>query len=667
MNSDIPTRARKSQIRSPMRGQVLHILCLFVMASLILITIGYLQSETFNSVRSFVRGEGLWGKAQKDATFYLEQYALTGRDLYYDKFLTALEVNLGDKQARLALSQPEPDLDLARAGFLKGGNHPEDVDSLISFYLRFENFYYMQEAIKVWTQGDHEIENLLALGEELHTCIKGPKSQKCTPALIDSLEQLNETLNSIAIEFSLVLSEGARWIKSTIMTINVIIIFILALGIYFISRKILNKLDKNERELIFSEDRFLSLYNANVIGMIDWKVNGEIVSANDAFLNMLGYKKPDIKNLNLNWKKLTFKKDEEKDLKAAEEIAKHGVCRPYEKTFVHKDGHEIPVLIGSAILQGVDNQGISFVLDQTIQKQSETQLKLSATIFEASRDGMLIMDKHKHVVAANKAYCEQTGKTEAELLGVTPPILDSQIISTDVYAKVSESLAEHGHWRGDISQISKANENTYHLNISAVRDSHYKVSHYVAVVSDISNRKEMELKLKQMAHFDFLTGLANRSLYNDRLKHSLARAKRHKKKCALLFFDLDRFKPVNDQFGHEMGDILLQKVAKRIQQQTRDNDTIARLGGDEFVIILEDIDQVEHVARFAEKVIQIIAEPFMIKDVVLSIGCSIGISLYPDDAKDPISLTRNADIAMYSAKGSGRNCFYFFNQNYRNI
>ena len=667
MNSDIPTSARKSQIRSPMRGQVLHILCLFVMASLILITIGYLQSETFNSVRSFVRGEGLWGKAQKDATFYLEQYALTGRDLYYDKFLTALEVNLGDKQARLALSQPEPDLDLARAGFLKGGNHPEDVDSLISFYLRFENFYYMQEALKVWTQGDHEIENLLALGEKLHTCIKGPKSQECTPALIDSLEKLNETLNSIAIEFSLVLSEGARWIKSTIMTINIIIIFILALGIYFISRKILNKLDKNEQELIFSEDRFLSLYNANVIGMIDWKVNGEIVSANDAFLNMLGYKKPDIKNLNLNWKKLTFKKDEEKDLKAAEEIAKHGVCRPYEKTFIHKDGHEIPVLIGSAILQGVDNQGISFVLDQTIQKQSETQLKLSATIFEASRDGMLIMDKHKHVVAANKAYCEQTGKTEAELLGVTPPILDSQIISTDVYAKVSESLTEHGHWRGDISQISKANEITYHLNISAVRDSHYKVSHYVAVVSDISNRKEMELKLKQMAHFDFLTGLANRSLYNDRLKHSLARAKRHKKKCALLFFDLDRFKPVNDQFGHEMGDILLQKVAKRIQQQTRDNDTIARLGGDEFVIILEDIDQVEHVARFAEKVIQIIAEPFMIKDVVLSIGCSIGISLYPDDAKDPISLTRNADIAMYSAKGSGRNCFYFFNQNYRNI
>lgn len=665
MNSNNTTKyARKTLVRSPMRNQVLFIVGLFIVASMILITMGYIQSETFNSVRSFVRGEGLWGKAQKDATFYLEQYALTRSEQYFDKFHESLEVNLGDKDARLALSNDPPDIERARVGFLKGGNHPEDIDSLITFFIRFEHFYYMQLALDVWERGDIKIEELFQLGEKIHLCIKS-QSDHCITPLIHDLELLNEELNDIAIEFSLVLSEGARWIKSTLMTTSLIIIFLLAFGIYFIARKIIIVLDKNEQELMFSENRFLSLYNASVVGMMDWHVDGRILSANNAFLNMIGYSQDDLNSGRLNWRTITPEQFKKADKKAAKQIIESGYCQAYEKAFIHKDGHQVCVYIGSAILQGINDRGICFVIDQTLQKQSQTQLKLSATVFDASSDGMIIMDQNKHIVSVNKAYCQLTGLTSEQLIGYTPPILRSKTMSESFYRQISDTLKDTGMWNGDISgETQDGRYLTLRLNINSVRDNHYRISHYVASISDISERKAMEEQLKKLAHFDFLTGLANRGLYNERLKHSLSRAKRHKTQCALLFFDLDKFKPINDQYGHEIGDKVLQTIAQRVQKDIRTNDTIARLGGDEFVIILEDINQVQHVAQFAQKLIARVSNQIVIDNKTLEVGCSIGISLYPDDGDDGITLTRNADIAMYAAKGSGRNCYYFFNSKY---
>ncbi|GAA6136129.1 hypothetical protein NBRC116188_29190 [Oceaniserpentilla sp. 4NH20-0058] len=634
---------------------------MFITSSFVLISLGYVQSETFNSVRAFVRGEGLWGKAQKDASFQLEQYAVTRSHIYYKKFQESLSVNLGGKQARLALLEPEPNIELARKGFLQGGNHPLDIDSLIHFFLRFEDFHYMKQAKQVWALGDEKISDLITLGEHIHTCIQLNDTQ-CLPPLLKELETLNAQLNQIAIEFSLVLSEGARWIKNTFMTISVIVIFLLALGMFFYTRRILIVIDKNEQELIISENRFLSLYNANVIGMMEWDVDGRILAANDAFLSMLGYSRNDLATDLLNWKNITLYDDSQKDKQAAKELAESGYCQAYEKVFIHKDGHHVPVYIGSALLQGVNNQGICFVIDQTLQKESETQLKLSATVFDASSDAMIIMDQNKHVIAANKAYCQLKEVSEKELLGRTPPILNSNKMPKDFYDDVSKALIEDGFWKGDIySETKQGTALSLYLSINTVRDSSYRISHYVASMADISKRKNMEEQLKKLAHFDFLTGLANRSLYHDRLNHALSRAKRHHTQCALLFFDLDRFKPVNDQYGHEVGDLLLQEVAKRVRLQTRSSDTVARLGGDEFAIILEDIENMKHVELCATKLIQSISTPFEIKGQSLQIGCSIGISLYPSDGFDGTTLTRNADIAMYTAKGSGRNCYYFYN------
>lgn len=639
---------------------MLLIVSLFIFASIILVTLGFIQSEILNSVRAFVRGEGLWAKSQKDAVYYLERYAYARKEGDFERFKQALAINLGDKQARLILQSDPIDKERARQGFLAGNNHPDDVDSLITFFIRFQNFYYMKKALAVWQAGDEKIEVLIQMGHVIRSHVQENNTEGLALALKD-LDALNHELDSIATEFSLVLSEGARWIKSTILTFSVIIIGLLALGIFIITRHIIHALNRTETELMMSEKRFLSLYDANVIGIMDWDMHGNILDANDAILDMLGYKHEEFTKEKLNWRQLTPPEFNYKDKKAIEELMIDGVCTPYEKEFIHKRGHRVSVYIGAALFTGETDKGICFVIDQSLRKLNETQLKLSATVFNASSDGIIITDQNKHVVAVNNAYCKKTGRSEEQLIGYMPPILTTQLTPNDFYAQLSKCLNETDHWQGDaLDHTVTGNTIPVHMTIDTVRDQHYGITHYVISMTDITERKEAEEQLKKLAHYDYLTGLANRSLYHDRLSQALVRAQRHNNLFALLFLDLDKFKPINDQYGHETGDLILKIVSSRLKSIVRTNDTIARLGGDEFVIIMEELNEPEHAAELAKKIIESVAQPCQVKDLTLEIGCSIGISIYPLDGQDSITLTRNADIAMYAAKGSGRNTFYFF-------
>lgn len=651
--------------RPPMRHKVLLIVGLFIMANMTLMGLGYFQSETLNSVRAFVRGEGLWSKAQKDAAFYLERYIQNRKHSDFQQFKKSLEVNLGDNEARLALQENPPNRDRAEKGFLKGANHPDDVDNMMDFFVLFQEVYYLKVAIEIWTRGDHKIQELISLGDNIRHCIT-QKNDICLNENMINLEKLNLELHDIATNFSLILSDGARWVKSTFLVVSGIIISLQFLLIYIITRRFILDLNRNEEELLVSEKRFLSLYQSNVIGMMEWDLDGNILAANDAYLSMIGYSQTDLSNGKVNWKKLTPKEFEQADINAADEILKYGICTPFQKEFIHKDGHRIYVYLGATLLHGETDKGICFVIDQSLQKLSETQLKLSAKVFDASNDGIIITDKYKHVLAVNPAYCKSMGVKKDELLGCTPPILTSQNIPETLYTEITENLLQNDHWQGDAFDTTASGTSIpVLLSINAVRDKQYKISHYVINIKDIREQKIAEEQLKKLAHFDYLTGLANRSLYQDRLSQALIRAKRHSSRCALLFFDLDNFKPINDQYGHEIGDLALQVVASRLKQQVRDNDTIARLGGDEFVIIMEDLNTTEDASNLAQKIIASLSKPFQLKDHTLHLGCSVGISIYPDNADDTLTLTRNADIAMYAAKATGSNQYYFYNPSFK--
>jgi len=180
-----------------------------------------------------------------------------------------------------------------------------------------------------------------------------------------------------------------------------------------------------------------------------------------------------------------------------------------------------------------------------------------------------------------------------------------------------------------------------------------------AFIRDISKRKLAEEKIAHLAHYDLITDLPNRTLFYDRLEHAIAQARRYKQRVAVLFLDLDGFKKVNDNFGHQVGDGLLKGVATRLNENTRGMDTVARVGGDEFIFILNDIEHADNAAVVAKKVVDALAQPFIIKKNICMIGGSIGISIFPDDSVNAETLVKQADEAMYLAKNNGKNNFQF--------
>ncbi|MAA71022.1 MAG: diguanylate cyclase [Bermanella sp.] len=661
MTHHTPAELLTDQPKSPhMAHKVWLIVSLFSAIIVVLLGLGYFQSETLNGVRAFVHGEGLWSKAQKDATYHLERFARSQDLSDYDSFQQALNVNLGDKSARLALAENPPDITRARMGFLAGDNHPDDIDSMIEFFTRFQSFYYMKTAIGIWEKGDNKIQELQILADQLHHCVINSK-HTCVKQKLEKLKVMNFELNTIGRDFSLVLSASARWIKSTLLTTSIIIISLLALIIFIITRNIIFDLTATQQKLANSEKRFLSLYQSNVIGIMEWHINGQILAANQAFLDTVGYSNNDVKQGFLNWKKITPDAFNMVDEKAIKELHEKGSCTPFEKQMIHKNGHHIHVYIGATLLTGDTERGICFVVDQSLQKSNETQLRLSATVFDASSDGIIITDQYKHIVAVNGSYCKKIGTSQEQLIGSTPQLLVSQYMPDGFYEDVSKSLQEQDHWQGDLIDSTTQGETIpVHVSINTVKDRQYKVSHYVFNITDISERKAIENQLFELAHHDYLTGLANRSLYEDRLNQALLRGQRNQSHCALLFFDLDKFKPINDQYGHEVGDQVLQAVAARLNEQVRSHDTVARLGGDEFIIVLEDLNDSDHAAQLAEKIIKALSKPYLINDLSLSIGCSVGISISPQDGNDSITLTRNADHAMYDAKAVGTNRYSFY-------
>ncbi|HBA09334.1 MAG TPA: hypothetical protein DCW48_07075 [Methylotenera mobilis] len=227
-----------------------------------------------------------------------------------------------------------------------------------------------------------------------------------------------------------------------------------------------------------------------------------------------------------------------------------------------------------------------------------------------------------------------------------------------------DSIQSQGSWQGEIWNKRKCGEiYPEWLTITAVKNRDNIVTHYVGTMIDITARKSIEERVHHLAHYDPLTDLPNRTLLTDRLHQALAQVRREKAKLALMFLDLDKFKPVNDLLGHDIGDLLLQAVAERLTTRIkRQTDTVARIGGDEFVIVLSQIESNQDAAMVANEVVSALTQPFLIEQHTIHISCSIGIGIYPLHGSDVVSLMRIADQAMYEAKRAGRGCFRFYTE-----
>lgn len=299
--------------------------------------------------------------------------------------------------------------------------------------------------------------------------------------------------------------------------------------------------------------------------------------------------------------------------------------------------------------------------DISERKRAEEKIRLWAQVFENTAEGVIITDSKRRIMAVNRAFTSITGYLEGEALGRTPRFLQSGRHDAAFYAVLRKSIETTGQWQGEIWNRRKNGE-VYPewLSISTVENTDRQITHYIAVFSDISTIKRSQEQLDFLAHHDPLTGLPNRLLFDARLEHSIQRAQRDDRKLAILFFDLDNFKNVNDTLGHPIGDELLQSVASQLAHQIRAEDTLARQGGDEFILLLEDLDIPQNAATIAKKLLHLFTKPVKLRQQELFITASIGISLYPDDGDEVATLIKNADAAMYQAKAQGRNTYQFY-------
>ncbi|MDD1612664.1 MAG: diguanylate cyclase, partial [Methylococcaceae bacterium] len=300
------------------------------------------------------------------------------------------------------------------------------------------------------------------------------------------------------------------------------------------------------------------------------------------------------------------------------------------------------------------------------RKRAETQLKLAVKVFEQSQEGFMITDAKRNILKVNPAFTAITGYSEQDAIGKSAGMLASGRHDQEFYRNLWKTINAQNFWQGEIWNRRKNGEIYPELlNISLVRDCFGNVSEYVGVFADITQLKASEAQLEFLAHHDTLTSLPNRLRLFFRLEHSIETAKRQGTQLALLMLDLDRFKDVNDSFGHLAGDQLLQLVANQLVNRVRDIDTVARLGGDEFTVVLENISHPEDAARIAQAIITDLSEPWSISDTgEVLIGASIGISLYPQHGHTPELLLQQADAAMYKAKEGGRNRFAFFSNEF---
>ena len=319
--------------------------------------------------------------------------------------------------------------------------------------------------------------------------------------------------------------------------------------------------------------------------------------------------------------------------------------------------------------QGVITHFIGVKEDITELRRYQESLRLAATVFDATSEGIILTDAQGRIRTVNPAFTRITGYSSEEVLG-RPAAIFSAERNPEIAAKVKEELAAHDNWSGEVTAYRK-DGSWYHewVSVTTLHDDEGRPNGYVIIVSDITQHKTDQARILYQANYDLLTGLPNRTLLMDRMHQALRAARRNQGKVAVIFIDLDRFKAVNDLYGHVTGDELLQQVSDRLRHAVREVDTVSRFGGDEFVVVLQQVEGAEEVAQAAGRIIDLVSRPYELSKRTVNIGASLGITLYPndvalDDAVEAMAtaLLSNADMAMYQAKARGRNRFQFFEQ-----
>ncbi|HDP89667.1 MAG TPA: EAL domain-containing protein [Thioalkalivibrio sp.] len=464
-------------------------------------------------------------------------------------------------------------------------------------------------------------------------------------------------------------AEQMRFVQSAK---GIVFVALSVLLIYLMVRYETRHAERTARALASERQRLAAIIEGTRVGTWEWNaLTGETIFS-ERWAEMLGYRLAELLPSTVDtWRDLTHPDD----LAQAEALlARHfaGELDHYdcELRMRHRAGHWVWIHDRGQIVSRAADGRPKWVMgthtDITARKEAEQRLGIAAVAFE-SQEGVMITDSDSRIEQVNRAFTRITGYEPEDVIGKTPAILRSGRHVPAFYAEMWQAIRERGYWEGEVWNRRKSGAiYPQWLSISRVQDEAGRPTHYVASFSDITDRKDAERRIHQLAFYDPLTHLANRRLLNDRLAHALATSARAGEHGAVLMLDLDRFKTLNDTRGHDAGDTLLVQVAQRLRMQVREADTIARLGGDEFVILLEALGGDHDMARrraaqLAETIRTTLSQPYDLGAIrEYQITPSIGATLFLGQATPMEDLFKQADVALYDAKSAGRNRVSFF-------
>lgn len=452
------------------------------------------------------------------------------------------------------------------------------------------------------------------------------------------------------------------WHRDAAMLVGMLLLSsALALALAWVVLRALRQQQITAELLRENEMRWSLALDSGNYSVWDWDLPTGRVMLSKRGKQMFGFADDEIGDGISDWAARLHPDDEERvraDLKRM--LRGETLEAPTEFRVLHKDGSWRWILTRGTVARrnraGRASRMVGTHVDTTERREREEALRLAATVFEISDEGVIVTNANNEIISVNSAFSTITGYTPQEVIGRNPKLLSAKTQPKAFYQSMWQALADTGSWQGEVLNRRKNGEVYVEwLSIKRIADANGQQVRHVAVFSDITTRKAEERRIQHLALHDALTDLPNRALLAERLAQAITRAQREGEHLGLLYFDLDKFKPVNDQYGHDVGDGLLKEAAQRVGQCVRASDTVARVGGDEFVVLLVPVQEAGDALAVAEKIRAAIDAPFDIAGHTLEVEVSIGVAIYPEHGSDEATLTQHADAAMYQAKRSGRN------------
>ena len=653
----------------PKSRRLLRIIWPFLAIVVLLVALGSISMDLLSATRAYVGAEGLWSKAQKDSIYYLNRYAGTRSETDYERYLEAIKVPLGDRKAREELERANPDLEVARQGFIEGRNHPDDVAGMIWLFRRFRNVSYIDRAIAIWAESDRHIVDLTNAADRLHRAVAaGRADEESLPPILEEIRRINGDLTPLEDAFSFTLGQASRWTQVVLLSATLIAAaFLVVLGI-ILSHRMLRKSEEIEYTLQFNAERFnLAVIGSND-GLWDWDVLTNDIYFSPRSKELAGYADHEIENKPEAFFALLHPDDLEPAV-AAMKAHIHDNC-PYDVEFRirAKNGEYRWFRARGRSVRDADGWAVRMagsVTDVTDRKLAEGELfaekERALVTLQSIGDAVITTDLEGRVEYFNPVAEVLTGwknqEAEGMPLAIVCRLLDEATRQT--LPDPLERVMREGRTAKATTNVlllrRDGTEVAINESAAPIRDRAGEIAGVVLVLHDVRREREYASQLSYQASHDALTGLINRREFEHRLSLALASARDLGRTHAMLYLDLDQFKIVNDTCGHAAGDELMRQISMLLQGRLREGDTLARIGGDEFGVVLENCSP-EHAERIADELRQTVTDfHFVWHDRSFTIGVSIGLVLIADAPLTLADVLSAGDAACYMAKEKGRN------------